>query len=135
MKLGIWDAEMLSDLKYFDGSVQGDRAGAGRGEAALQNRFRDRADVASPVRGRAAEMDRPVAIGKSFPRRERCTQSVLHVSRSVGARPQDDLLSAHDQQVLHRFGQSRSQAEADRGDGQACSIEAMRNGTVCESCQ
>ena len=24
--LGLWDEEMLADLKYFDGSVQGDRA-------------------------------------------------------------------------------------------------------------
>jgi ribonucleoside-diphosphate reductase alpha chain len=39
--LGLWDEVMISDLKYFDGSV-GDRPGAGRSEGALCHRLRDR---------------------------------------------------------------------------------------------
>ena len=30
MRLGLWDEEMLSDLKYFDGSIQAHRARARR---------------------------------------------------------------------------------------------------------
>ncbi len=61
---GLWDEVMVSDLKYFDGSVGQHRPHTGRPEGALRDRLRDRGRVADRGGVAAAEVDRPGAVAE-----------------------------------------------------------------------
>jgi ribonucleoside-diphosphate reductase alpha chain len=96
--LGLWDEEMLADLKYFDGSVHSaDRARPRGVEEALQDCVRDRSNVDSAMRRRPPEMDRPSPKHQPLAGRKRCVRGQFHVPRSLGTRAEDDLLSPHAQ--------------------------------------
>ena len=91
---GLWDEVMVTDLKYFDGSVGHDRPRSRRSQGALCHRLRDRQRLADRSRGAAAEMDRPVAVAQPLYRQALRQEARRALSAGLEARPEDDLLPA-----------------------------------------
>jgi ribonucleoside-diphosphate reductase alpha chain len=136
---GLWDEEMLSDLKYFDGSVQQiDRV---PGElkrlyktafeieptwilqcAAVRQKWIDQSQSTNLF---LAEND---ARAASFMYREAWERG-LKTTYYLRTMNKSAIDSSHRERASDR---KRETAEAERA---ACSIEAMRNGEICEACQ
>ena len=116
MTLGLWDEEMLSDLKYFDGSIQGIE----RVPAEVRRLYKTAFEIeptwllqCAAVRQKWIDQSQSVNL---FLAENDARKSLVHVPRGVGARSQDDLLPAHDQQVVDRFQQSRAAESGSRTD-------------------
>src|SRR5262245_8410519 len=90
---GLWDEVMISDLKYFDGSLGPiDRAPA---DLKALYATADRCTLARGSSCASAEMDRPGAVVEPVPRRAQRAKARCSLPPRLGARPQDDLLSSH----------------------------------------
>jgi ribonucleoside-diphosphate reductase alpha chain len=138
MQLGMWDEEMLSDLKYFDGSIQG----IDRVPAELKRLYKTAFEIAptwllqcAAVRQKWIDQSQSVnlflaendARTASFMYREAWDRGLktTYYLRTVNK-------SAIDSSNRERKKTAEPVATAAAA---ACSIEAMRNGTVCEACQ
>jgi ribonucleoside-diphosphate reductase alpha chain len=143
MQLGLWDEEMLSDLKYFDGSVQGIE----RVPEELKSLYKTAFEIeqtwllqCAAVRQKWIDQSQSVnlfladndARKASFMYREawdrglKTTYYLRTINKSgidSGNRERKKPAAAIDAAAI-------AAAEA-----KACSIEAMRNGTICEACQ
>ena len=92
---GLWDEVMISDLKYFDGSLGPiDRVPEDL-EGALCHRLRDRCALAGRGGGAPPEVDRPGAVAQPLPRGAERPEARRALSPGLGAGPQDHLLPAH----------------------------------------
>ena len=89
---GLWDAEMLDDLKYDDGSVQAHRAHPRRDQGALPDRLRDRRHLADRLRRPPPEVDRHGAVAQSLRRRAVRPRAERSLPLRLAAGSQDDLL-------------------------------------------
>ena len=93
--LDLWDEVMVSDLKYFDGSL----AKIDRVPAELRKPLRDgvrgRYEVDRRGRRAAAEVDRPGAEPQHLHGGRVGQEARRDVQARVGARPEDDVLPAH----------------------------------------
>ena len=136
-KLGLWDDEMLSDLKYFDGSVQMiDRVPAHLKRlyktafeieptwilqcAAVRQKWIDQAQSTNLW---LAEAD---ARAASFMYREAWER---------GLKTTYYLRTLNKSSIDNASRDRRPAKEPTEAERAACSIEAMRNGGTCESCQ
>jgi ribonucleoside-diphosphate reductase alpha chain len=125
MRLGMWDEEMLSDLKYFDGSIQGIE----RVPADIKRLFKTAFEIeptwlqSQSVNLFLAEND---ARKASFMYREAWDRG---------------LKTTYYLRTINKSGIDSGNRERKKTEievtptASACSIEAMRNGTICESCQ
>ena len=89
---GLWDAEMLDDLKYDDGSVQAHRAHPRRDQGALPDRLRDRRHLADRLRRPPPEVDRHGAVAQPLRRRAVRPRPERSLPLRLAAGSQDDLL-------------------------------------------
>ncbi|RYD61830.1 MAG: ribonucleoside-diphosphate reductase subunit alpha, partial [Verrucomicrobiaceae bacterium] len=140
-RLDLWDADMLADLKYFDGSVQRiDRVPDNVKQlyktafeidptwilqcAAVRQKWIDQAQSTNLF---LAENDARLA---SFMYREAWERG-LKTTYYLRTLNRSSIDSSHREK---RPAAARVE-EPVAVSAAACSIEAMRNGTVCESCQ
>jgi ribonucleoside-diphosphate reductase alpha chain len=138
LQLGIWDEEMLSDLKYFDGSIQG----IDRIPEELKRLYKTAFEIeptwllqCAAVRQKWIDQSQSVnlflaendARKASFMYREAWDRGLktTYYLRTVNK-------SAIDSSNRDRKKAAEPAAAA---AATSCSIEAMRNGTVCEACQ
>ena len=136
--LGLWDDEMLADLKYFDGSVQGIE----RIPEELKRLYKTAFEIAptwilqcAAVRQKwidqaqstnlwLAESD---ARAASFMYREAWERG-LKTTYYLRTLNKSTIDNAH----RDRRAEKREPTETEKT---VCSIEAARNGVICESCQ
>lgn len=137
MNLNLWDEEMLSDLKYFDGSIQSIERIPDEVKQLYKTAFEIQPtwliqcaavrqkwlDQSQSVNLFLAEND---ARQASFMYREAWERGLktTYYLRTINK-------SSMDSGNRDRKKQALQSVEATS----ACSIEAMRNGTICESCQ
>ena len=138
--LGLWDEDMLADLKYFDGSVQAIE----RIPAALRNLYKTAFEVAptwilqcAAVRQKWIDqaqstnlwLAQPDARAASFMYREAWERGLktTYYLRTLNH-------SAMDSAARERRP-SAEKKEFTEEEKTSCSIEAMRNGGTCEACQ
>jgi ribonucleoside-diphosphate reductase alpha chain len=140
--LGVWDEEMLADLKYFDGSVQQIE----RVPAELKRLYKTAFEIAptwilqcAAVRQKwidqsqstnlwLAESDARTA---SFMYREAWERG-LKTTYYLRTLNKSSIDSANRERRPAAEPAKREFTEAEK---QSCSIEAMRNGGTCEACQ
>jgi ribonucleoside-diphosphate reductase alpha chain len=132
MGLGIWDKEMLSDLKYFDGSIQAIE----RIPEEIKRLYKTAFEIeptwllqCAAVRQKWIDQSQSVnlflaendARKASFMYREAWELGLktTYYLRTINK-------SAIDSSIRDRKTEDRESA---------CSLKAMRNGTICEACQ
>ena len=94
-KLDLWDAEMVEDLKYYDGVLSRSRAHPRGREGDFPHGLRDRAALDDRVREPPPEVDRHGPIVEPLPRRAERQKAQRHVHARLAQRAQDDVLPAH----------------------------------------
>ncbi len=115
-KLNLWDEVMVADLKFFDGGVAKiDRIPAGAARD-LRDRVRGRAEVARRGGVAAPEVDRPGAVAEHLHGRRVGQEARRDVQARVAARPEDDVLPAHDVRIERREVDG-PRRRAERGGG------------------
>jgi ribonucleoside-diphosphate reductase alpha chain len=141
MQLGLWDEEMLSDLKYFDGSVQGIE----RVPEELRRLYKTAFEIeqtwllqCAAVRQKWIDQSQSVnlfladndARKASFMYREAWDRGLktTYYLRTINK-------SGIDSGNRERKKSSAVVEPVTPADAKACSIDAMRNGTTCEACQ
>ncbi len=140
-KLGLWDSEMLADLKYFDGSIQPIERIPDDIKALYKTAFEIEPtwilqcaavrqkwiDQAQSTNLWLAEND---ARKASFMYREAWERGLktTYYLRTMN-------LSGIDSSNRERRPANAEATAAEEAERIACSIEAMRNGGTCEACQ
>jgi ribonucleoside-diphosphate reductase alpha chain len=142
MQLGLWDEEMLSDLKYFDGSVQGIE----RVPEELKRLYKTAFEIeqtwllqCAAVRQKWIDQSQSVnlfladndARKASFMYREAWDRGLktTYYLRTINKSGIDSGNRERRKPAAAAVEPAVSEA------AKACSIEAMRNGTICEACQ
>ena len=143
---GLWDDEMLADLKYFDGSVQGiDRVPEELKRlyktafeitptwilqcAAVRQKWIDQAQSTNLW---LAESDARTA---SFMYREAWERGLktTYYLRTLNRSSIDS--ASRDRRAATEAAPAAAARQYTEAEKQSCSIEAMRNGGTCEACQ
>ena len=137
MNLGMWDEEMLSDLKYFDGSIQGIE----RIPADIKRLFKTAFEIeptwllqCAAVRQKWLDQAQSVNLFLA----ENDARKASFMYREAWDR---GLKTTYYLRTINKSGIDSGNRERKKTEievtptAAACSIEAMRNGTVCESCQ
>lgn len=129
MALGIWDNEMLSDLKYFDGSIQPIE----RIPDSIKNLYKTSFEIeptwllqCAAVRQKWIDQSQSVNLFLA----ENDARMASFMYREAWER---GLKTTYYLRTINKS--SIDSGNRDRKKSEACSIEAMRNGTICESCQ
>jgi len=138
--LGLWDEDMLADLKYFDGSVQQ----IDRVPADIKRLYKTAFEVAptwilqcAAVRQKWIDQAQSTnlwladsdARAASFMYREAWERGLktTYYLRTLNKSSIDN--ANRDRRA------PEPKKEITKAEAEACSIEAMRNGEICESCQ
>ncbi len=138
--LGIWDEEMLADLKYFDGSVQGiDRVPADLKRlyktafeiqptwilqcAAVRQKWIDQAQSTNLWLGESDARTASFMYREAWERGLKTTYYLRTLNKSAIDSANRDRRPAAEKK------------EYTAEEKAVCSIEAMRNGGTCEACQ
>jgi ribonucleoside-diphosphate reductase alpha chain len=139
MQLGLWDEEMLSDLKYFDGSIQAIE----RIPAEIRKLYKTAFEIeptwllqCAAVRQKWIDQSQSVNLFLS----ENDARKASFVYREAWER---GLKTTYYLRTINKSSMDSSNRDRKKAASpeeivpspSACSIEAMRNGTVCESCQ
>ncbi len=91
---GLWDEVMISDLKYFDGSVGSIDRVPDDLKAIYATAFEIDMLVADRGGGASAEVDRPGAVAQPLHRQSERQEARRALPAGLEARPQDHLLPA-----------------------------------------
>jgi len=137
MALNLWDEEMLSDLKYFDGSVQR----IDRIPVEVKRLYKTAFEIeptwllqCAAVRQKWLDQSQSVNLFLA----ENDARRASFMYREAWER---GLKTTYYLRTINRSVIDSSNRERRKGETEplsasaACSIEAIRNGTVCESCQ
>jgi ribonucleoside-diphosphate reductase alpha chain len=139
MKLNLWDEEMLSDLKYFDGSIQAIE----RIPEDIRKLYKTAFEIeptwllqCAAVRQKWIDQSQSVNLFLS----ENDARKASFVYREAWER---GLKTTYYLRTINKSSMDSSNRDRKKAapieevviSPSACSIEAMRNGTVCESCQ
>jgi len=139
MALGMWDEEMLSDLKYFDGSIQGIERIPNEVKRLYKTAFEIEATwLLQCAAARQKWLDQSQSVNLFLNENDARTASFMY--REAWER---GLKTTYYLRTINRSGidsgnRERRKMEVEPVAAPApsvCSIEAMRNGTICESCQ
>jgi ribonucleoside-diphosphate reductase alpha chain len=139
MQLGIWDEEMLSDLKYFDGSIQGIERVPDEVKRLYKTAFEvEPTWLLQCAAARQKWLDQSQSVNLFLAENDARTASFMY--REAWER---GLKTTYYLRIINRSGIDSSNRERRKVEVEpaaaptpsACSIEAMRNGTICESCQ
>lgn len=135
MDLGIWDKEMLSDLKYFDGSIQA----IDRIPEEIKRRYKTAFEIeptwllqCAAVRQKWIDQSQSVNLFLA----ENDARKASFMYREAWER---GLKTTYYLRTINKSSIDSSIRDRKKDDVDpnpiACSLEAMRNGTICESCQ
>jgi len=139
MALGMWDDEMLSDLKYFDGSIQGIE----RVPEEIKRLYKTAFEIEPTwllqcAAARQKWLDQSQSVNLFLAENDARAASFMY--REAWER---GLKTTYYLRIINRSGIDSGNRERRKVEVEpvaapvpsACSIEAMRNGTICESCQ
>ncbi len=139
--LGVWDEEMLADLKYFDGSVQQIE----RVPAELKRLYKTAFEIAPTwilqcAAVRQKWIDQAQSTNLWLAESDARTASFMYREAwERGLKTTYYLRTLNKSSIDSANRERRPAAEAKReyteAEKQTCSIEAMRNGGTCEACQ
>lgn len=128
MALGIWDKEMLIDLKYFDGSIQAIE----RIPEEVRRRYKTAFEIeptwllqSAAVRQKWIDQSQSVNLYLG----ENDARQASFMYREAWER---GLKTTY---YLRTINKSKIDSGIRDSQSTACSLEAARNGTICESCQ
>lgn len=135
MDLGIWDKEMLSDLKYFDGSIQSIE----RIPDEIKQRYKTAFEIeptwllqCAAVRQKWIDQSQSVNLFLA----ENDARQASFMYREAWER---GLKTTYYLRTINKSSIDSSIRDGKKSDAEyhptACAIDAMRNGTICESCQ
>ena len=139
MALGMWDEEMLSDLKYFDGSIQGIERVPEDVKRLYKTAFEiEPTWLLQCAAARQKWLDQSQSVNLFLAENDARTASFMY--REAWER---GLKTTYYLRIINRSGIDSGNRERRKVEAEpvaaptpsACSIEAMRNGTICESCQ
>jgi ribonucleoside-diphosphate reductase alpha chain len=138
--LGVWDEEMLADLKYFDGSVQG----IDRVPAEMKRLYKTAFEV-SPTwilqcaAARQKWIDQAQSTNLWLAESDARTASFMYREAWERGLKTTYYLRTLNKSAIDSANRDRRAAEPKRefspAEAAACSIEAMRSGGTCEACQ
>jgi ribonucleoside-diphosphate reductase alpha chain len=139
--LGVWDEEMLADLKYFDGSVQGIE----RVPAELKALYKTAFEVAPTwilqcAAARQKWIDQAQSTNLWLAESDARTASFMYREAWERGLKTTYYLRTLNKSAIDSANRERRPAvepkrEFTAEEKQSCSIEAMRNGGTCEACQ
>jgi ribonucleoside-diphosphate reductase alpha chain len=137
IKLGIWDQEMLSDLKYFDGSVQS----IDRVPEDLKRLFKTAFEIeptwllqCAAVRQKWIDQSQSVNLFLAD-NDARKASFIYREAWARGLKTTYYLRTINNSSIDSGNRDRKQKAAMEESGPSACSIEVLRNGTVCESCQ
>jgi ribonucleoside-diphosphate reductase alpha chain len=133
MKLGLWDGEMLSDLKYFDGSIQS----IDRIPEDLKRLYKTAFEIEPTwllqcAAVRQKWIDQSQSINLFLPENDARKASFLYREAWERGLKTTYYLRTVNNSAIDSGNRDRKPATEETS---VCSIDARRNGTVCESCQ
>jgi ribonucleoside-diphosphate reductase alpha chain len=133
MKLGLWDEEMLSDLKYFDGSVQA----IDRVPEDLKRLYKTAFEIEPTwilqcAAVRQKWIDQSQSVNLFLPENDARRASFLYREAWERGLKTTYYLRTTNNSAIDSGHRDRKPAIEETP---VCSIDAGRNGTVCESCQ
>ena len=137
MQLGMWDEEMLSDLKYFDGSIQGIE----RVPAELKRLYKTAFEIEPTwllqcAAVRQKWIDQSQSVNLFLAENDARKASFMYREAWDRGLKTTYYLRTVNKSAIDSSNRERKKAvPADPAAAATCSIEAMRNGTVCEACQ
>lgn len=138
--LGLWDEEMLADLKYFDGSVQQIE----RVPAELKRLYKTAFEIAPTwilqcAAVRQKWIDQAQSTNLWLADADARTASFMYREAWERGLKTTYYLRTLNKSAIDSANRDRKPAAEKREftaeEKNACSIEAMRNGGVCEACQ
>jgi ribonucleoside-diphosphate reductase alpha chain len=142
--LGLWDEQMLADLKYFDGSVQG----IDRVPAELKTLYKTAFEIAptwilqcAAVRQKWIDQAQSTNLWLAEP--DARTASFMYREAWERGLKTTYYLRTLNKSTIDNANRDRRAPEATapakkeytEAEKMVCSIEAMRNGGTCEACQ
>jgi ribonucleoside-diphosphate reductase alpha chain len=155
-KLGLWDEEMVDDLKYFDGSIQE----IGRIPAELKELYRTAFEIeprwlieCASRRQKWIDMGQSLNLYIAQPSGKQLSQMYLlawekglkttyYLRSQAATQIEKSTTDVNRRGLQPRWMKNKSasaeitvQREFTTEEKNACSIEAVRNGGTCEACQ
>jgi ribonucleoside-diphosphate reductase alpha chain len=133
MNLGLWDEEMLSDLKYFDGSVQS----IGRVPEDLKRLYKTAFEIEPTwllqcAAVRQKWIDQSQSVNLFLPENDARKASFLYREAWERGLKTTYYLRTINNSSIDSGNRDRKPAIEETA---VCSIDAKLSGTVCESCQ
>jgi ribonucleoside-diphosphate reductase alpha chain len=133
MKLGLWDEEMLSDLKYFDGSVQS----IARVPEDLKRLYKTAFEIEPTwllqcAAVRQKWLDQSQSVNLFLPENDARKASFIYREAWERGLKTTYYLRTINNSSIDSGNRDRRPAIEETA---VCSIDAKLNGTVCESCQ
>ena len=139
MKLGMWDEEMLSDLKYFDGSIQGIERIPEDTKRLYKTAFEiEPTWLLQCAAARQKWLDQSQSVNLFLAENDARTASFMYREAWERGLKTTYYLRIINRSAIDSGNRERRKVEEEpvaAPTPSACSIEAMRNGTICESCQ
>jgi ribonucleoside-diphosphate reductase alpha chain len=137
MDLGLWDEEMLSDLKYFDGSIQGIE----RVPDEVKRLYKTAFEIAPTwllqcAAARQKWIDQSQSVNLFVPDNDARQVSFMYREAWERGLKTTYYLRTINKSAIDSSNRERRKVEVEPVSvPSACSIEAARNGTICEACQ
>jgi ribonucleoside-diphosphate reductase alpha chain len=139
MQLGLWDEEMLSDLKYFDGSVQA----IDRVPAELKRLYKTAFEIEPTwllqcAAVRQKWIDQSQSVNLFLSENDARKASFLYREAWERGLKTTYYLRTINKSAIDSSNRDRKKVttqEAVAFEPLACSIDARANGAICESCQ
>jgi ribonucleoside-diphosphate reductase alpha chain len=137
LALGLWDEEMLSDLKYFDGSVQGIERVPDNVKRLYKTAFEiEPTWLLQCAAVRQKWLDQSQSVNLFLAENDARKASFMYREAWDRGLKTTYYLRTVNKSAIDSSNRERRKVEVEpTPTASACSIEAMRNGTVCESCQ
>jgi ribonucleoside-diphosphate reductase alpha chain len=137
MALNLWDEEMLSDLKYFDGSVQR----IDRIPLEVKRLYKTAFEIEPTwllqcAAVRQKWLDQSQSVNLFLAENDARKASFMYREAWERGLKTTYYLRTINRSVIDSSNRERRKTDAEPSPPPtACSIEAIRNGAVCESCQ
>lgn len=137
MSLGLWDKEMLSDLKYFDGSIQPIERIPDDVKRLYKTAFEiDQTWLLQCAAARQKWIDQSQSVNLFLAENDARKASFMYREAWERGLKTTYYLRTINKSSIDSSHRDRKKIENELTPSpSACSIEAMRNGTICESCQ
>jgi len=134
---GLWDAEMLADLKYFDGSVQAIE----RVPADVKRLYKTAFEIeptwilqCAAVRQKWIDQSQSTNLWMAEPDARKAS-FMYREAWERGLKTTYYLRTMNKSSIDSGNRERRAEKVATEAEKVACSLEAMRNGGTCEACQ